>query len=284
MTDANAQHDVSIWQLLQEASYHLQNSPPGGWEHPEDVEKVLQLLQKDASQVHAFDGEGTPLHKAAYWCLPAIAEVMLEFGADVHAQPEGAWTPLHLAIQKCQNEDADIRLLEVLLSHGADPNLRSYSGGDTPLDMAWGRAADLLRERGGTLNLNKACHLGLVDEVKRKLAADPEAILKTTEPKRLISDAVGCCYMSTKESEALELISVLLQHGANVNGADSDQGTALYYACGGGAPVSVIRLLLLHGADVNACYFNGERPVDIARKCKRDDVVEMLVQAGARNR
>jgi ankyrin repeat protein len=148
--------------------------------------------------------------------------------------------------------------------------------------MAWGRAADLLRERGGTLNLNKACHLGLVDEVKRMLAADPEAILKAPEPQRLISDAVGCCYMSTKESEALELISLLLQHGANINGADSDQGIARYYACGGGAPASVIRLFLLHGADVNARSCNGDTPVDIARKCKRDDVVQMLIQAGAR--
>lgn len=277
MTDD--QRDVTIWDLLQEASDHLQNPPPGGWEHPEDVEAIRQLLRKDRDQVHAFDGEGTPLHKAASWCLPAIAEVLLEFGADVNAQPEGAWTPLHQAMHKFQNEDADVRLLEVLLNHGADPDLRSPSG-QTAMEMAWGRAAEILQQRGGKLHLNKACRLGLIEEVKQMLASDPEAVMHAPEPRRLLSDALWTA--ATNEAGALEIISQLIKHGADVNAADSDQGTALYYACGGAAPTSVIRLLLLHGADVNAAFSNGENPVDIARKCKRHDVVEMLVQAGAR--
>jgi ankyrin repeat protein len=277
MSEPNGQPD--IWQLLQEASYHLQNPPPGGWEHPEDVEKVRQLLQKDPSHVHAFDGEGTPLHKAASWCLPAIAEVLLEFGADVHAQPEGAWTPLHQAIQKCQNEDADIRLIEILLRYGADPNIRSSSG-ESPMDMAYGRAAEVLQQRGGKLDLNKACRLGRVEEVKQMLASDRDAVMHAREPRRLLSDALWTA--ATNETATLEIISLLLQHGAGVNAADSDQGTALYYACGGAAPISVSRLLLLHGADVNAAYGDGTTPLDMARKCRRDDVVELLIQAGAR--
>jgi hypothetical protein len=63
MTEPNEEQDVTIWHLLNEASRHLQNPPPGGWEYPDDVEKSRQLVQKDPSVVHASDGEGNPHDK-----------------------------------------------------------------------------------------------------------------------------------------------------------------------------------------------------------------------------
>jgi ankyrin repeat protein len=249
-----------IWCLLEEASSHLRQQPPpeGRWEHPEDVENVRRLLRDHPDQVQETGGEGeTTLHQAVRLRLPDIAEVLLQLGADPNGcPPETGWTPLHEAVRRSYDEDRDMHLIRALLDHGADPN-RPDTNGETPLDLAWGRAADVLRAQGGQLNLNTACRLGLVEQVKQMLEADPAAIENAPEPRRLLSDAVGCCYMATKESEALEIISLLLRHGANVNAADADRGTPLYYACGGGAPVSVIRLLLLHGADVHAPTTTG---------------------------
>jgi uncharacterized protein len=273
--DSTEEPVVSIWQLIQEIVFHGKEPTPGCWEHPDDVERVRQLLQKDPGQVHALS-DGTPLHEAAYYALPAIAEVLLQAGADVNAQPGGGWTPLHQAVSKSQDEDRDLRVIQVLLDHGADPNCSV--GGSTPLDIAWGRAAELLREHAGKIDLNNACRLGLVEEVKRILASDPGAVLGAKNPQWLLSDAATCSQYG-KEADGLEIIRLLIQHGANVNGPGTLPGTPLYCACNG-APVSVIRLLLLHGADVNAVSYNGETPLDMARKCKRDDVVEMLVRAG----
>jgi ankyrin repeat protein len=277
----------NIWALLDAASSRLRNQPPpkGCWEHPEDVENLRRLLRDQPQQAQENGGEGeTPLHQAAFLRLPDIAEVLLESGADPNACPaETGWTPLHEAVRRSYDEDRDIHLIQVLLDHGADPNFPDMNG-EAALDIAWGRAAEVLRGQGGQLNLNTACRLGLVEQVKQILQADPDAIPKAPKPRRLLSDAVACCYMATKEAEALEIISLLLRHGANVNAADTDQGTALYYACAGGAPVSVIRLLLLHGADVHAAYHNGTTPLAVARACERQDVVEMLLQAGSQER
>jgi ankyrin repeat protein len=276
-----------IWQRLDEASFRLQQPPPEVcWEHPEDVESVRQLLRDHPAQIHAGDGGEwhTPLHKAAHLHLCDIAKVLLELGADPNASPpETGWTPLHEAVRRSFGEDRDAHFLRVLLDHRADPG-RPDRNGRTPLDMAWGRDAEVLRGHGGQLTLNTACRLGHVETVKRLLETDPSAVQNAPEPHRLLSDAVGGCSIPANEAEGLEIIRRLLRHGANVNAADPDRGTALYYACGGGAPASVIHLLLLHGADVHVAYHNGDNPLDVARKCSRHEVVEMLLRAGARER
>lgn len=141
-----------IWYLLEGASSHLQNSPPEGcWEHPEDVESVRQRLRENPNQIHEGDGGEwyTPLHKAAYLHLCDIAKVLLELGADPNAcPPETGWTPLHEAVRRSDGEDRDAHFIQVLLDHGADPNRPDMSG-QTPLGMAWGRDADVLRGHGG---------------------------------------------------------------------------------------------------------------------------------------
>jgi ankyrin repeat protein len=137
-----------IWYLLEEASSHLQKLlPKGCWEHPEDVESIRRLLRENPNQIHEGDGGEwyTPLHKAAYLHLCDIAKVLLEHGADPNAcPPETGWTPLHEAVRRSDGEDRDAHFIQVLLDHGANPN-RPDRSGQTPLGMAWGRDADVLR-------------------------------------------------------------------------------------------------------------------------------------------
>jgi ankyrin repeat protein len=60
----------------------------------------------------------------------ALAALLLSHGADVNAQQEGGYTPLHEAAFH-----GDLALAQLLLAHGADPSLTTTEG-QTPADLA----------------------------------------------------------------------------------------------------------------------------------------------------
>jgi cytohesin len=60
----------------------------------------------------------------------ALAEVLLELGAEVDARDETGWTPLHDAARS-----GNQALVELLLKHRADPSAKTTSG-ETPADVA----------------------------------------------------------------------------------------------------------------------------------------------------
>jgi ankyrin repeat protein len=86
----------------------------------------------------------------------AVAEALLEAGADVNRATAAGWTALHHAIdaeadgQNQTGEPADLAIIEVLLRAGADSRavFRSPPGDQTPGQLAraygWVEAAGLL--------------------------------------------------------------------------------------------------------------------------------------------
>ena len=84
---------------------------------------------------NARDAYGnTPLHSAVFYNSLRSAEVLLRSGADPDAPNvlDGHLTPLHLA---AIYSNLGIDVVEVLLTHGANPEVRDERGG-TPLHMA----------------------------------------------------------------------------------------------------------------------------------------------------
>ncbi|MEW5851213.1 MAG: ankyrin repeat domain-containing protein [Myxococcota bacterium] len=132
--------------------------------------RVASLVGKDASLVKAVSPDGfTALHFAAFFGRAAVAEVLLQHGADVHAvarnpmqvQPlhsaasaghravmevllkaganvnarqQAGWTPL-----QARALHGDVEGVRLLLRHGADASLQADNGST---------AADLAREKG----------------------------------------------------------------------------------------------------------------------------------------
>ncbi|AFA40166.1 Ankyrin repeat protein [Pyrobaculum oguniense TE7] len=65
----------------------------------------------------------TPLHVAALYCLPQMAELLLKHGADPNAMNVHGDTPLHVAaFYGCTS------VVELLLRHGADPDIDGFEG------------------------------------------------------------------------------------------------------------------------------------------------------------
>ena len=73
-----------------------------------------------------------------------VTRKMSNYLSPLNAQEDlGAYTPLHWATREGHKEIA-----ELLIANGAGVNATDR-GGDTPLDLADGETADLLRKHGG---------------------------------------------------------------------------------------------------------------------------------------
>lgn len=115
-------------------------------------ERVDEQVAQDPALINAYSDDGwTPLHLAAYFGHRAVAESLLDRGADVNARSRSTTfgrenTPLHAAAANRQTSTA-----ELLMERGAEINARDGSG-LTPLALAAGTRNDilmiLLLERG----------------------------------------------------------------------------------------------------------------------------------------
>jgi uncharacterized protein len=90
-------------------------------------QRVVELAsaQRELATNYSHDG-WTPLHLACFFGHPAIAEYLLNHGADVSARSKNAMqnTPLHAAAAAGRS----LEVVRVLIQHGADVNARQHGG------------------------------------------------------------------------------------------------------------------------------------------------------------
>ena len=116
--------------------------------HPELANALLDAGAKvDIRSSNAM--KNTPLHAAVAGGHVALVELLLKRGADANATQEGGWTALHGAAQA-----GNRAIIEVLIAHGAHVNARAANN-QSPLDMALSKGhqdvAALLEQRGAKL-------------------------------------------------------------------------------------------------------------------------------------
>lgn len=186
---------------------------------------------------------------------------LLGLGADInfHDPAAGYQTPLHACCSPMNDGKTDVAA--ILLQHGADPNSKAKGRGDcTPLAMA--------------------CLVGLLPLVKLLLTHKADPNITSTGPSGegrvtclILAVTTACApQMISRSASVIEIITLLIDAGAEVTASSDKGGTALHVAASSGS-IPLVRLLLSRGA-------NGSDAIAIARvhcpPSTRSEILDLL--------
>jgi len=220
--------------------------------------RILHAKGADMNQT-SIDGSA-PLLVAVQNGHYEIAQFLLDKGANPNLANDKGWTPLYLAVKNRNREttaipgpntDGVLDFIKVLLSRGADPNLRIKE----ETEVHQGMTALWLREAGATPLLRAALG-GDLTVVRLLMAQGADPFIETldhTSPL-MVASGVGWADGMTheySEDETLELVKVLVEKGAPVNDANDHGITPLHGAAYKGAD-KVVQFLVDRGADLAA--------------------------------
>ncbi|KFY91029.1 hypothetical protein V498_05706, partial [Pseudogymnoascus sp. VKM F-4517 (FW-2822)] len=223
---------------------------PLSWASENGQVAVAQLLLDKGAEVDAKDGNGeTPLSLAAASGHEAVVQLLLEKSAEVDTNNTDGQTPLSLAA--ASGHEAVVQLL---LDEGAEVDAKDTESGQTPLSLA--------AESG---------HEAVVQLLLDKSA---EVDAKETYGQTPLSWAAWSGHEA--------VMQLLLDKGAEVDTKDTEYGqTPLSLAAAGGHE-AVMQLLLDKGAEANAKANNGRTPLSLAAASGHEAVVQLLLDEGAR--
>ncbi|MCP5145162.1 MAG: ankyrin repeat domain-containing protein [Gammaproteobacteria bacterium] len=223
-----------------------------------DLASIKALLDGGADINQATEYGWTALLTATQNRFYVIGEYLLQHGADPNIANKGGWTPLYLATDNRNIEGGDyptrkpdmdhLAFIQLLLAHGANPNLRMQSSTETRTIFThqW------LHEEGATPFL-RAAQSGDTALMKLLLAhgADPNINLEDGTTPLMVAAGIGWVEGVTYEwsaAETLAAAAMLIELGNDVNAQDTvDMRTALMGAAHKGR-AEVIQLLVDHGA------------------------------------
>jgi ankyrin repeat protein len=134
-------------------------------------------------------------------------------------------------------------VIDVLLAHGADINLKSawWAGGWGVLELVDASTAELLISRGATVDIFAAAHLDRIDRVRELLDTDSSLVHAT--------GGDGCRPLHYARS--VGMIDLLLDRGAEIDARDVDHESTAAQWLVNEAPGTCVRYLLKRGAAVD---------------------------------
>ncbi len=209
-------------------------------------------------------------------------ETLLDAQADVNATDKDGRSPIHFVLtggwRRMPGEELRIEALALLLNHGADPNAPDPHGW-TPLALAGQRnseaAETLLIEAGAKIGAEEAVAIGELNAFTHFLERDPNLAYQR------FTDADTTLLLLAVIEDEFEMVSLLLEAGANPNHQDLRTNGALHSAVLGDGSEALIRLLLDAGADPNLLDGAGRSPLHLASAKVRPTILKLLIEAGA---
>ena len=244
-----------------------------------------------AGLVGGGGGGLTPLVFAAREGDIESAKLLIAAKADVNQTTEYGWTPLLTAVN-----NRNYQLAKLLLDNGANPNLAN-KGGWTPLYLA----TDNRNIEGGDYPVPKADldHLALITLLLEK-GADPNARVKDNTLTRTIFtmqwfyENGATAFIRASQSSDTALMKLLLDYKADPKAVTAQGDNALTASAGIGwvdgvtyersakENLEAVRMLLDLGLDPNSANQEGRTPLMGAALKGRPDVIQLLVDRGAK--
>lgn len=224
-----------------------------------------------------------------------IARMLVDAGANVNQVEANKMTPLLIAIA---NDHLDVA--HFLLGKGADVNAADFWG-RTPLWTALD-VRDLDYDRSGEQHSDRAAGMEMIQTLLKRGANINPRIAEVPPIRRWVLPISDISWVDfTGETPFLraalagdiEVMRLLLEHGADPNIPTNSNTTALMAASGVNWSVGqtyteskdrsmeAVKLCLEKGADVNAINTMGFTALTGAVNRGSDDIVEFLVKHGA---
>jgi len=211
---------------------------------------ALELLRRFGVNANGIPGGVPPLRYILGWTdNTAGVQWLLEHSAD----PNLAWVepgdaPLHIAAQRC-----DVRMVELLVRHGADIHQRRRDGrtahtlaalhGNKEI-AAWLEARGAKTDLSALEHFVSACANGDRAHALEMLHANPDLRGQLSREHHLMLHTPA-------ERGDVAALETMLRCGFDPNTKDNESVTALHRAAMAGH-VEAVRVLLAHGASVSA--------------------------------
>ncbi|XP_042282224.1 unconventional myosin-XVI isoform X1 [Thunnus maccoyii] len=236
-----------------------------------DDKEVLRLLKEGADPNTPISSGGSLLHLCARHDNVFAAELLIERGLNVNLQDEDLWTALHIA---CVCDHADVVLL--LLLAGVNVLLQDVNG-NIPLDYAseGTETSYILRKHLEENGVEVSSMHTMKTQRPSTMLSDVRQIVATGGSLNQPNDDRVTLLHIACASGYRDVVSVLLDSGADPHPADNNFWTPLHLAAKYGQ-TSIVSQLLKHGANPTLLNCNQDKPSDIAAS---EPIADMLLNA-----
>jgi ankyrin repeat protein len=214
-----------------------------------DLEQLSQIVEKDPACANTADEhDRLPLHYAAVYGHVHLVRYLIQHGADANARDGEGLQAIHKACQF-----GNFEVVKALLDHGVEVESLATDAAWTPLYYAAGS--------------------GDLDVIRLLISKGADVNHEDVEEGIPLHNAV--------RYSRLAAAKLLIKHGSNVN-AEDGYTTVLCYAVES-FNFNMVELIVKSGANVNRRDFDGESPLGMAERYEYDQIIDYLIEHGAKD-